>query len=117
MTNRNNFESTNTDPIRNYIKYNKFVTEYKELCFRLDTLGSPVESMKKLFGKQDFCWIGGDANRRFHVWHIEELWILANNNNGIYVEVDAGIEKIRAECLWNNLMLSVRSKTILDNNP
>lgn len=116
MTNRNNFENINIDPIQRYINYSKFAVEYKELCFRLDTLGSPVESMKKLFGKQDFCWIGGSQNRRFHVWHIEELWILANNNNGIYIEVNAKIEKVRAECLWDNLMLSIRSKTTLNTN-
>ncbi len=93
----------------------KFSRSYIDLCFKLGAR-PPVKILQERLGRQDHCWVGGSENRRFFVWRIEELWILAHNTRGILLEVPTNTSSSRAEQLWELFQSRVLAeKVFLDS--
>lgn len=53
-----------------------------------------VDFHKRVLGRQDFCWVGGSAFRRFYVWD-RPLWrVFVHNVGGVGFEVPLDCEDV-----------------------
>jgi hypothetical protein len=92
-----------TRDLSTVLGFGEYCPEYLELCIRIrEKLPShtTVEALRTKLGPQDQCWVGGSQNRKFYVWRLEELWVLAHNVKGIVLEVPPDTTKSRAWELW-----------------
>ena len=104
---KRSYKDSRTKPIQLLLDANLYISEYTKVVGEISKLGVPTKGCRGLLGRQHECWVGGSQNRRFYIWKIEELWILAHNTAGVIFEVDADISTYRARELWDNFMKKI----------
>lgn len=64
-------------------------------------LRPPVESLKKLLGRQSYTWVG---EYRFWVWETDSYRVFASNKQGVSFEHRVGLSKKDAFASWNDFL-------------
>ncbi len=76
----------------------------KKLMSMHTKLRHPVESLKKLLGKQSYTWVG---EFRFWVWEFKNWRVFASNKQGVSFEYREGISKKAALEAWNDFLTRI----------